>query len=237
MKLESVKNFSVAIFVVALILSLNIVKAQNQFEGKLKFKIQEENGKTNYMTYYMQNGNMRVDFPNSTMGGEAYMIMKNKSMYMVMTAQKMYIEYSGGLNKLMNSFSALRNTTGKQKEADTKTTWKEKFNKAKTGKTKTILGHLCNEFVLPDNDGNTMHIWATKDLGNIVFMQNPMSRNPFLNGIKKMGKYFPLLTELIGANGKVKSKFEVVEMSKQKLDGNLFNVPQNYKKMSMPGIK
>lgn len=235
MKLESIKKLSAVIFFTVLILSLNVIKAQNQFEGKLKFKIQDENGKANYITYYTQNGNMRMDFPNSAKGG--YMIVKNKSMYIVIPAQKMYIEYSAGMKELMNSFSAPAKTTGKQKETDTKTNWEEIFNKAKTGNTKTILGHLCDEFVMPGNDGGSTHIWVTKDLGNIVFMQNPMRRNPFLDNVKKMGAYFPLLIEAIDAKGKVISKFEVVEINKEKLDGNLFDVPQNYKKMSIPGMK
>jgi len=215
------------IFIVSFV-QVKRVDAQNAFNGKMKFKVQDENGKSSYITYLFQDGNMRADLPASDMGGKVYMIVKNKSMYVVMPGQKMYIKYSGSLNKLMK-FNSDKN----EKKPD----WKKIMAMAKTGKTKTILGYHCSEFFLPNDNGGGMHIWATTDLGNIAMAQNPMTPNPMLSAINKLGGYFPLLTEETNGAGKTVSKSEVVTMQKKNIDDNLFKIPSNYKKMNMPGMK
>lgn len=213
------------------------VKAQSTFNGKMKFKVQNNGGKDSFITYFFQNGKMRADLPVSAMGGKTYMIFKGKSMYVVIPSQKMYMEYSGSFNKLMKYNPAMKSNSGLKKGNKKKTNWKEIWKRAKTGKTKKILGYLCNQYILPNENGGSMQIWVTNELGDISLMQNPMSPNPVLSEIKKMGGYFPLLTEEYNTNGKVVSKFQVVEVKKEKLTQNLFILPKGYKKMTVPGMK
>lgn len=237
MRLFFNKKFCFIILFTALILPLNLIKAQNPFEGKLRFRIQDETGKVSFITYSIHKDNMRVDMMTSVMGGKFYMIIKGKTMYMVMPDQKMYIEYGGGFEKLANLKSPYDIPAPSKPDTDNGLSFKEVFNKAKTGDTKTILGYKCTEFVLPNSNGGAMHIWANKNFKNIVMMQNQTSSNPILSMAKNMGGFFPLLTEEKDANGKIISKFELVEMSKKKLDKNLFTIPANYKKMVIPGTK
>lgn len=216
-------------------LPVNVAYSQNTFNGKMEFKIQDQSGKTVNVMYYCQDGNMRMDLPG--MGQKGYIISRKKETYVVMPAQKMYMQYSGDFSKMMNSNPMMQNSqTQKNKLKDT-TDWMKIWEKAKTGNTKTILGYKCDEFVVRNNDGSSIHIWATKDLGTITIMNTPMSSNIFLHSMQKIGTYFPLLTEDIGPNGKVISKFQVAELKRQKLDDNLFKVPEGFKKMNIPGMK
>jgi len=163
------------------------------------------------------------------------MIVKGKSMYMIMPAQKMYIKYSGGFDKMMNSNQPEDENAAPENKPQKKLNWKKIWEKGKTNNTKTILGYKCTEFVLPNDDGSSMHIWATTGIGNINInmMQNPMSPNPIMNDVKNMGGYFPMLTEQVSAKGKIMSKLEVMDMKEQKLDDKLFTIPSGYKQMKM----
>ncbi len=234
MKIEYVKNLRVAIILSVLLLPLNLTMGQSSFNGKMKFKIQKKNGKTNYITYYSQNGNLRMEMPGKS--GKGYIISGNGKMEVVMPSRKMYLEYSGGLSKMMQSNPLFNNSSKTNNSNIDNIEWQKMWEKAKTSNTKTILGYKCTEFIMPRDDGGVRHIWTTKDLGNIVILQNPMSSSPFFNEIKKMGAFFPLLSEETDGNGNVISKFEVVEINNEKVDDDLFKIPAEYKKMTIPGM-
>jgi len=239
-KLKNLKVWSASFLLIIMMLPFSLIKAQNSFEGKIKFKTQDETGNVSFMTYYMQNGNTRIDMQASEMGEKTYVIFKSKTMYTVIPSRKMYIEYKGSLDKLMNSKSPddLSSQSKPKPDNEDNQNWKEAFDRAKTGNTKTILGYKCTEFLFPDSDDRSeTSFWATKDFGNVKMMQNPSNQDPLFSFVKYMGGFFPLSTEEKDANGKVAYKAEAVEINKKKLDNSLFDVPENYKKMSVPFMK
>ncbi len=225
-----------AAVIAAIILFAGSAFAQNNFVGKLKMKVSNGKQKATYITYYFQNGKMRADLPESAMGGKTYMILRDKSMYVVIPSQKMYMKYSGSYDKLMNTKFPMEADSSTGDSKGQKADWKHIWKKGKTGNTKSILGYNCVEYVFQNDGGGSMHFWVTKELGNLSLMQNPMSPNPMLNLINKMGGFFPLLTVDYGANGKIVSKIEVVQIKKQKLDEVLFALPAGFKEMKLPGI-
>lgn len=229
MKYKKITSTFAALLTAVLILPAASLKGQEIFTGTMKFKTRDENGKVSNMTYYGEDGKTRFDMAGPM--GKMSMISDGKTMDIIMPARKMYMEYSGDMTKMAGP-----GDTDKP-DSQNKTDWKKVMARAKTGKTKTILGHLCDEFVMPNDNGGSMHIWATKDVGSIVLMKTPFGQNPFASEMKEMGSYFPMLTEELDAGGKVISKFEVTKMSRNKPDDSLFKVPSGYKKMSMPGMK
>ncbi len=220
-----------AVLTAVVIMPLTSVRGQNIFSGTIKFKTQDENGKVSNMTYYGKDGKTRIDMSGPM--GKMSMISDGKTMDIIMPAQKMYMEYSGVMSKM----AGLGTSNDDTSDAVHKTDWKKVMEKARTGKTRNILGHVCDEFVMPNDNGGSMQIWATKDVGSLVLMKSPFGQNPFASEMKEMGAYFPMLTEEFNAEGKVVMKFEVTEMTNEKPDDSKFNIPSGYKKMSMPGMK
>src|SRR5690606_6617797 len=102
----------------------------------------------------------------------------------------------------------------------------------KTGKTKTILGYECEQWVMKDDDGNTVEIWSAKGLGNFTGM---MGKSPLMGGgmsmpdmseIMKAENFFPLSVTVKNRNGKESFKMEAKSVEKKTLDMALFNVPK-----------
>jgi len=74
-----------------MMLPLNIIKAQSSFNGKIEFKMQDKNGKIFHITYFFQNGNMRMDLPKSAMDGKAiYDCKRQINVYDYACAENVY---------------------------------------------------------------------------------------------------------------------------------------------------
>lgn len=229
MKSNTMKVLFLFSLMITFLFSANLIYAQKSFEGKIKFKITND-GKEVFMNYYMKDGEIRIDMPGG-MGGA--MIYKGKNMIILNPQQKMYMEFSvDKMKNLANKF--------KSDYKDGNTDKNQDFDPAKwkTGETKTLFGHEC-ELYRFTKDGQTTEMWVAKDMGNFMGAQNPMapSSSPLWQQQLAGTNFFPLQVIVKDKDGKIDSKFEVVELNEQSLRNDLFSVPSGYNKISIPGIK
>ena len=210
-----------------------LTNAQNYFEGKVKFKITDDEEESHLMEYFLKEGNFRISMFDDENVSAIFIYRKDNS-YILMPEDKMYMNLNNSIfTKLGDMF---------KKNAEEEKDKKEfKFENYKTGKTKTILGYDCEQWINKsevDDDNYEVEAWITSDLGNFMFMENPMGAGftpAWGNSMKNQG-YFPLQVITKDSDGEVVSTFEAVEINKQTLNNNLFEVPADYNEMKIPGM-
>ncbi|HZV12963.1 MAG TPA: DUF4412 domain-containing protein [Candidatus Kapabacteria bacterium] len=110
----------------------------------------------------------------------------------------------------------------------------------KTGKSETILGYTCDEWVSTNPKTKlTTDMWLAKGPGApMMGMNNPMDRymGQASEGFEPMMKdgTYPLRTIVKDAAGKETLRMEVTKIEKKAVDPSLFVVPADYKVMNMP---
>ncbi len=227
------RKISYLLIVAGILFAIPNTSAGQGFEGKVRFKIKSDGDET-YMNYYIKNKKFRIDVPGG-MGGA--MIVDEEKMIMIMPQQKMYMEFS--MDKIREQVGAMAKDIDKAKEEK----GEEKFDfknleQYKTGKTKEMFGHKCEQLVYKDEEsGETVEAWVATDMGNFIFAQNPMIPEDQPEWQKRFGDaFFPMQMTVRDSDGNVKEVFEVVELKKQSLDSSLFEVPAGFQKMSIPGM-
>lgn len=209
-------------FLIILVVSFaqSVSLSQSQFEGKVKFQVTDESGKSTMLDYFVKDKKFRMEGPESQ-GAFIFDAASNKMM-ILMDAQKMYMEIPFDLNKEMS----------KSKE-------EAKGDFKATGETKDILGYKCEKFIYNDKDTKN-EMWLTKELGGFMFFNDPKqmegSANDWQTKLLTEG-YFPMVVNELSSESVVKSKFEVKSLEPVKLDNSLFSVPSGYQKFSMPNMK
>ncbi len=230
-----IKNIVRLVLTLAVFLTLsNSIQAQKGFEGKIKFKSVSEDGKEHFIDYFIKGNQFRIEMPGA-MGGA--MIVNKEKMTMLMPDQKMYIEFE--MDKVKESIGKIMEKAGEAKDRKSDSDFKfEDWEKYKTGKTKEIFGHECEQLVYNDEEtGEQVEVWYATDMGDFMFAQNPMMPNSNLGWQDKIGTtVFPMQVTVKDSNGKVKEIFEVVELNKESLSDSLFEVPAGFQKMSIPGM-
>jgi|GEM_PF-2968268 len=235
LKSVSQQMYSVIICLMISFFLITNVEAQNTFQGKLKYQVTQGQNKTSSMTLYSQGDNSRMDMMNSNgMGIE--IISNDKSTYMVFPARKVYSEYSSSMAELMKKGSQMPGQNMTPPDTMDKEAMQAHLKQAMTGKTKMIMNHKCYEFVLKGDNGETTHIWATKDFGKIDFSGNKNLSNGPLQEMSFMGDYFPVLTQQMDAKGNITTSVKLVEISKKPLDSSIFTVPKGYRQLNMAGM-
>ncbi|MCF8240857.1 MAG: DUF4412 domain-containing protein [Melioribacteraceae bacterium] len=194
----------------------SVVNAQSEFEGKLKFKI-ENNGENSTIEYFVKGENFRMEFTGEV---ESVMIYKKEKFIMIVPSQKMYMEFGNDV--------AMPGDDMDEQELSQMPT--------KTSETKNFFGHTANKWIFSD-DETEVEIWAAEDIGNFAGFGGPMQEAPQWESMLEAEGFFPLMVVVKDNSGNIESKFEVIEMIEQKLDSKLFEVPEGFKKMSMPGME
>ena len=207
-----------------LLLSVNIIFAQNNFEGKVKIKISAKDQNIT-MNYLVKDNNLKMEIGNGEETGS--FIMKGNKYLVLMPAQKMYME----IDKKM-----LENLPGIKSNKDKNSSKKININNLRTGKTKKILGYNCEQWIINDENGK-VEVWVTNELGNFMTMDGPMGEgySPAWSSYLENNGFFPMLVITTNPNGE-SSKFEVVDVNKTSLSNSEFAPPSNYKKMNIPGM-
>jgi len=208
-----------------LIISANILTAQNNFEGKVKIKI-SANGQNINMNYVVKDKNLKMELGNGEETGS--FIMKGKKYLVLMPAQRMYMEIDSKM---------LKNLPGMNIESDKNDSGKNfDINKFRTGKTKKILGYNCEQWII-DNEKGKVEAWVTSELGNFMTMDGPMGGgySPAWSSYLKNNGFFPMLVISTTKNGET-SKFEVTDVNRTSLNDSEFAPPSDYKKMKIPGM-
>jgi len=202
------KKVCVVLWTLLFLLSGNIF-AQKSFEGKVVFNVQTD-GQKQVMDYYAKDNKFRMEVPDQ--GGYIIFDSKASKMYIVMDAQKMYMETAIDASTSDNSEGSI----------------------TKTSETKKILGYDCEKFLF-DQDGSKGESWMTKDLGSFMFFtESQQGMADWQKEIMNEG-YFPLeVTEY--SNGKVESSYNVTEVTPQELSSDMFTIPSSYQKLDMSNM-
>jgi hypothetical protein len=110
----------------------------------------------------------------------------------------------------------------------------------KTGKTKKILGYLCQQFLIGQGEVET-EIWGTKDLRGLsqslaraLGEERAGQGTAWNDELTRLG-IFPLLANT-RLEGKDMESQEVVRIEKRSLAEDLFSLPAGYKKQSVGDI-
>ncbi len=224
----SLRKLFIFFLVFAVFFSVNSLFAQKQFEGKIKFSI-SDGGNNMIMDYIIKNNMVRIEMPGNQGGA---MIMKDKKMYMVMPSQKMYMEFSmDKMKKMAEKYKGKANSKSHVENFD--------INSMRTGKTKEIFGHKCEQWIYNDKDENTtVEMWIATDMGNFFFAQNPMapSNGPAWQRQLEGKKFFPMEVISKDSDGTVKNVFKVIEIKNVSVNSDLFNIPEGFNKMTIPGM-
>jgi hypothetical protein len=219
LNMNIVKSFCIATILLISIV-FNNTFAQETFEGKLKFKMTSPEGVMD-MVYFSKGKKIKVNIAGAVAGENVSMIMTDESIKMLMPGQNMYMEFPVSMMKKMQGAAG--------GEGETEYT-PEDFPKFKTGQTKVINGYKCDQYKFEDDNAVT-EVWATTELGNFYFLQNPMGGE---NGVQSMfnnAGFFPLI---ILSKNKVNGtdfKMEATEIEKMSLSDNEFAIPAGYNKL------
>lgn len=183
--------------------------AQDTFEGKVIFEVQD-GSEQQVMDYYAKDKKYRMEMPDK--GGTILFDSNKLMMYVLMDKEKMYIESQmmplsmGGAGKV-----------------------------TKTGETKTILGHECEKFVFEQED-LTGEAWMTKDLGAFMFFMESQQDMPSWQQEIVDAGYFPLQVTQHSKRDNKTSVYNVVEVTPMELSDDMFVVPPTYEKLDMTGL-
>ena len=156
---------------------------------------------------------------------ETFIIYDNKNNSMIMLNEKEKTGMAMNINAFMSADAQAKRGQG---SSDYKPTTKCD----RTGKTKTIQGHSCFEYICTDADRNTRsEFWIATDL-NIDIAQS-MSRGPFSSFSHAQGAGGFMMEATHYKNDQIESKMEVTEINK---NANLNKNMSDYK-MGMGGMR
>jgi hypothetical protein len=197
--------------VLALIIFLlaGITFAQEAFEGKVIFEVQEE-GNKQVMDYYAKDKKFRMDMPEK--GGSVIFDSQKFKMYVIMDEQKMYME-----NSMMPTSAGAGGSI------------------SKTGETKNILGYDCEKFLFTQKDMKG-EAWMTKELGAFMFFMESQQDMPDWQSEVLDAGYFPLHVTQHDERRNVTSVYDVEEVTPMELSDDLFVVPSSYQKMDLMNL-
>lgn len=204
------------------------------FEGKVSLGFSDEKGREQVIDYALKGSLVRLEPKMKDAEGTA-MIMDaaKQEMTILMPAEQMYM------------VMPLRGMPAQGKAA----TETKDVKVEKTGRTETILGYLCEEYVMTDK-GQTTEMWITDQIGSFMGLSgggNPMGgmmggRKAKAEGaaweqvLKGKQGAFPL--RVVGRNAKGKESFrlEAKKIEPGTLPDSLFAPPAGFQKFSMPAL-
>jgi hypothetical protein len=199
------KKFNIVLALILFLLA-GITFAQDAFEGKVIFEVQEE-GNKQVMDYYAKDKRFRMDMPDK--GGSVIFDSQKFKMYVIMDEQKMYME-----NSMMPMTAGAGGSI------------------SKTGETKNILGYDCEKFLFDQKDMKG-EAWMTKELGAFMFFMESQQDMPDWQSEVLDAGYFPLHVTQHNTRKNVTSVYDVKEVTPMELSDDLFVVPSSYQKMDL----
>ena len=188
------------------------LSAQAKFEGTITAKMTAAAGSAD-VTYFVKGDQFRMDLAGR--GGGMYILhdQAKSSSYMVMPAQRMYMEMPAS-------------ATAEQAE--------KKSDVKMTGRKETVAGIEC-EHALITSDDIQYDACIAHGLGMFPMMNNPMGRGRGAEpppAWQKLGRdAFPLKVQRAGGD----VSFEVTKIERKPLDASLFVVPDGFQTMGARG--
>ena len=209
-------TFNVLLFFVS-----SLCLAQDRFQGKVTFEVNDE-GQNQQISYFVKGNKFLIQPVDGEGAGQGSMIYDGdkKAMIIIMNEQKMYMEMPIDPMKEMS---------------ENESTGEDYF--VKTGNSQDVLGYSCDEFEFKDNNNKGLAL-MTKELGSFMFMDDPESGGAaqWQKEIMNEG-YFPMLVKEQNSSGELKTVFKVVDLKKMLLDDKMFSAPPGYSKFDMPNMQ
>lgn len=201
------------------------------FEGKVSLAMSAGKGETQNLSYSIKQDSLRIDITADGHAVATIMDMKKLEMIMLMPEEKMYM--------VMPIKQTIEKAAAKAdiKEPDIE----------KTGRTETILGYKCDEYVTKEKK-TTTEIWIAEGLG--AFMGLGESGGGPMGGMfggkkkaasgweeKFKGKPgFPLRVVSRDAKNKETFRMEATKIEPGSLPASLFQPPAGWQKFQMPDM-
>ncbi|BET67583.1 hypothetical protein ASA1KI_25010 [Opitutales bacterium ASA1] len=189
------------------------------FEGVVRFNV-TSGKRSQEMEYAIKGERMRMTM-QAEKGQQFGGIFDGKTgeIIVLMPEQKMYMVF-GGVKEMVAEHTTADVTV------------------EKTGRSETIAGHRCDEYLVKDKD-STIEMWAASGLGSFV---------PFADVQKNRGKtpgwaqsmieknLFPLRTIQKDRRGRVVAQTEAISVDQRTLEAALFEVPAGYQRFQLPNL-
>ena len=202
--------------------------AADAFEGQVTMSITNKTGKAQEMDLTIKGQQERMD---TSMGGHDASIifdMAKREMTILMHEQHMYM---------------VRPMTDIPKAAEGKSAGPESTaDLEKTGKTETILGYKCQQFLVKEKNSTT-EMWLAEGLGTFLGLGggNPMGGRGGAAAAKweqvlKGTSGFPLRVVSHDATGKESFKMEATRVTPGPQPASEFLPPEGYQKFAMPNF-
>jgi len=226
-------NLPTRLLAVGSLLIASVCSAADAFEGKVSLAMSAGKEKAQVLDYSIKQDFMRMDFNTEGKTFSTIIDVKKLEMMMLMSEEKMYM------------VMPMKQTMEKaMKEADAKTPDLEK-----TGRTETILGYKCDEYISKDAKSTT-EIWVAEGLGAFMGLGNNNGggggMGAMFGGKKKSasgweekfkGKPgFPLRVISRDTKNKETFRMEATKVAPGKLPDSLFQPPAGYERFQMPSF-
>jgi len=226
-------NLLFRLLAVGSLLAASLCSAADAFEGKVSLAMSAGKGKPQTLNYSIRKDALRMDIEADGKSFSTIMDMKKLEMMMLMPEQKMYM--------VMPMKQTLEKAAAMSEAKDPDIT--------KTGRTETILGYKCDEYVTKDKNSTT-EIWVAEGLGAFMGLGENGGgggMGAMFGGGKKKGasgweeKFkgkpgFPL--RVISRDNKSKETFrmEATKIEPGSLPASLFQPPAGWEKFQMPSM-
>lgn len=203
----------------AMFLAASGILAASAFEGMVTFDV-TRSGVKSTMTFSIKGDQTRVDIPAAdNHPGTSVIMDRTSGKSTILIAQmKRYMEHDAAATDT-NAAHALpppRNT----------------------GKTETILGHVCEIWEVSAKDSGISRLWLASDLqAYFAMVGGPATKGGESTSAKFMREHkkFPLRIVEIKAGAEV-SRMEVAKIEPMSIDDAVFVVPADYSKMDLHGM-
>jgi len=216
--MASFKVFRNIYFLITFLCTVSVF-GQNNFEGKVVFRISEEESGAD-VDYFVKDNKMRMEMKSEEGSMVILFDQKESTTYMIMPEQQMYMEFKG-----MDYTKDKIDPNESASDTDIK----------RTGEFKEINGYNCEKWIVKEDD-DIVEAWMTDEIGAFFMMSNPMAGNNKDKWQQElMGNYFPMRVDLVEGAEK-KKVLEVLSVNKMSLNNDLFSVPPGFQKFDMPNM-
>lgn len=217
------------LFAVGALLTASLLHAAG-FEGKVTLALGTGKGQSQVLDYAIKDTAIRIDLSAEGNAFASIMDLRKMEMIMLMPDQQMYMVMPIKQKVEQAMDQAFTNDATIEK----------------TGRTETILGYKCDEYVSKDRD-TTTEIWVAEGLGAFMGLgtgENPMAG--MMGGGKKRGagweeKFkgkpgFPLRVVSRDAKKRETFRMEATKIEPGSLPASLFQAPEGWQKFNMPNM-
>jgi hypothetical protein len=195
--------------ILLIFLFAGVTYAQDAFEGKVIFDV-EEDGNKQVMDYYAKDKKFRMEMPDE--GGTILFDSQALKMYVIMDEQKMYME-----TQMMPLSMGRAGSV------------------SKTGEIKNILGYDCEKFIFEQEDLEG-EAWMTEELGAFMFFMESQQEMPAWQSEVLDAGYFPLQVTQYNKRENKQSVYNVIEVTPMNLSSDLFVPPSSYEKLDLMNL-